>query len=194
MKNQNRGICIWLGIIAFLLFCVLILFATYIYKFNLISIFIKLFKNYTSFILSFFDTVITALVGIATIFVSIKLAEIQKGQAEIEKRQCQLYTEPHILIDDLTILPAQWETSAQTIKSISCIDYPYYTNTLSNIYLENISIISVSIVNTSEAFARFRFKEAIIKHSDNKVVAKYNRSTIGEHKNHIMLAKGDTKK
>lgn len=77
---------------------------------------------------------------------------------------------------------------------IKNIDYPYYVNRLENDHIRNFSIITVTFVNTSEAFTRLRFDEATIKHNDDDVVARYNMSTFGAHRNHVMLKKGDTGK
>ena len=196
MKNNHRGICIWLGIIAFLLFCGIILFAAYVYKFDPLSSFSTLFQTDANVIWSAINVVATAGVGIATVVVSVKLAKLQEGQAHIEKQQHLLQTEPHILVDSLEICPAECilTEDKKILKTIKGIDYPYYTNILENNNLSNFSIIIVTIVNTSEAFARLRFNEAIIKQNDEQVVAKYNGSTFGAHKNHTMLKQGGSGK
>ena len=69
------------------------------------------------------------------------------------------------------------------------VDYPYYVNNLESDHLTNFSVITVTFINTSEAFARLRFDKAIIKHNDDSIVASYNISTFGAHRNHVMLKK-----
>lgn len=59
------------------------------------------------------------------------------------------------------------------------VDYPYYVNNLESDHLTNFSVITVTFINTSEAFARLRFDKAIIKHNDDS----------GAHRNHVMLKK-----
>lgn len=191
-KNKYLWICIWLAIIAILLLCGVILFAAYVYKFDPLSLFSTLFQTDANVIWSAINVVATAVVGAATVVVSVKLAKLQEGQAHIEKQQYRLQTEPHILIDSLEIHPAECELTAdrKTIKTIKDVDYPYYVNTLEDSNLSNSSIITVTIVNTSEAFTRMRFNEAIIKHNDETIIAKYNISTFGAHKNHTMLKQG----
>jgi len=195
-KNSTKGICICLGIIAFLLLCGVILFAAYIYKFEPLSLFAALFQTNANVIWSAINVVATAGVGIATVIVSIKLAKLQEGQAHIEKQQHLLQTEPHILIDSLEVCAAECELTAdkKILKTIKGIDYPYYINTLEDNHLTNFSIITVTIINTSEAFARLRFDEAIIKQNDESIIAKYNISTFGAHKNHTMLKRGGSGK
>lgn len=196
IKNNNLGICILLAIIALILLCGVILFAAYVYRFDPLSLFSALFQTDANVIWSAINVVATMGVGIATVVVSIKLAKLQKGQAHIENQQHLLKTEPHILIDSIEINPAECELTAdkKMVKTITGVNYPYYTNTLEDISLSNFSIITLSIINTSEAFARLRFHEAIIKHNDEDIVAQYNISTFGAHKNHIMLKKGDSGK
>lgn len=195
-KNKYLWICIWLAIIAVLLLCGVILFAAYVYKFDPLSLFSALFQTDANVIWSAINVVATAGVGVATIVVSVKLAKLQEGQAHIEKQQHLLQTEPHILIDSLDVRTAECELTAdrKMIKTIKDVDYPYYVNTLEDGNLSNFSIITVTIVNTSEAFARLRFDEAIIKQNDETIIAKYNISTFGAHKNHTMLKQGGSGK
>ena len=196
MKNQNRWICVWLAVIAVFILCGVILFAAYVYKFDPLTPFTQLFQTDADVIWSAINVVATAGVGIATVIVSMRLAKLQEGQAHIEKQQHLLQTEPHILVDSLEIHSAECILTAdkKTIKTVNGIDYPYYTNILEKSDLSNFSIITVTIVNTSEAFARLRFNEAIIKQNDEQVVAKYNGSTFGAHKNHTMLKQGSSGK
>lgn len=195
-KNPNKGICICLGAIAFLLLCGVILFAAYIYKFDPLSLFAALFQTDANVVWSAINAVATAGVGIATVVVSTKLAKLQEGQAHIEKQQHLLQTEPHILIDSLDVCISEFELTVdqKKLKTIKGIDYPYYTNTLEDGLLTNFSIITVTIINTSEAFARLRFNEAIIKQNDENIIAKYNISTLGVHKSHIMIKRGGSGK
>ena len=44
MKNQNKWICIWLAVIAFLLLAGVVLFAAYVYKFDPLTPFIEIFS------------------------------------------------------------------------------------------------------------------------------------------------------
>ena len=196
MKNQNRGICIWLGIIAFLLLCGVVLFAAYIYKFDPLSLVSVLFQTDANVIWNAINVVATIGVGIATVVVSSKLAKLQEGQAHIEKKQHLLLTEPHILVDSVEVSIAECEltTDRTMIKTIIGVNYPYYVNILESNEFTNFSVITVTFVNTSEAFTRLRFKEAIIKHNDDDIIAKYNGSTFGAHRNHIMLSKEESGK
>ena len=192
-ENKHFGICLWLAVIAFLLFCGVILFAAYVYKFDPLSLVSELFKTDANVIWSAINVVATAGVGAATVYVSVKLAKMQEGQAHIEEQQHLLQTEPHIIIDLLDVRPAECELTSdgKRIKTVKNIDYPYYVNRLEEDHIRNFSIITVTFINTSEAFARLRFDEATIKHNDDDVVARYNMSTFGAHRNHVMLKKGD---
>lgn len=191
MKNQNKWICIWLAVIAALILCGVILFAAYVYKFDPLTPFTELFQTDANVIWSAINVVATAGVGIATVFVSIKLAKMQEGQARIEEQQHLLQTEPHIFIDSLDVCSTVCELTAdkKMIKTIKGVDYPYYVNNLESDHLTNFSVITVTFINTSEAFARLRFDKAIIKHNDDSIVASYNISTFGAHRNHMMLKK-----
>lgn len=84
MKNQNRWVCIWLAVIAVLILCGVILFASYVYKFDPLTTFTELFQTDANVIWSAINVIATAGVGIATVFVSIKLTKIQEVQARIE--------------------------------------------------------------------------------------------------------------
>lgn len=197
MKNKmssNKGICIWLGIIAFLLFCGVLLFAAYVYKFDPLSPFFELFKADAEVFWSALNVLVTMGVGIAMVIVSLKLSKLQATQAYVETQQHLLQTEPHILVDSIDINVANWEmTSDQTkLKTLRNIDYPYYTNAFENDNLTDFSIITITIINTSEAFARLRFNEAIFNNTDENIIAKYNSTTVGVHKHHIMLKRGDS--
>ena len=48
MKNQNKWICIWLAVIAFLLLAGVILFAAYVYKFDPLTPFVEIFSSVNS--------------------------------------------------------------------------------------------------------------------------------------------------
>lgn len=191
-KSKYLGICIWLAIIAFLLLCGVVLFAAYVYKFDPLSLVSALFQTDANVIWSALDVIVTGLVGVFTIIVSVKLAKMQEGQARIEEQQHSLYTEPHILIDALSICPAECELTSdgKAIKTIKDVNYPYYVNKLEDNHLTDFSVITVTFVNTSEAFARLRFDKAVIKHSDDDIVASYNISTFGAHRNHVILKSG----
>lgn len=196
MKSQNRWICFWLGVIAFLILSGVILFAAYIYKFDPLSPFFELFQADANVFWSAINAIATTGIGIATVFVSIKLAKMQKSQVRIEEQQHLLQTEPHILIDSLDVCAAECELTVdkKMIKTIKGINYPYYINILDSNSLTNFSVITITFVNTSEAFARLRFDKATIGYDDNDAMANYNISTFGAHKNHVMLRKGDSGK
>ncbi len=198
MKNTNKpnfSICVWLGIIAFLLLCGVILFSAYIYKFEPLSMFDTIFHLDKSIGWSALEAIGTIVIGVVTIILSINLAKAQEKQAEIQNLQNKLYIEPHILVDSFDITSAKCEyTSDRTeIKSIENIDYPFFTNRKDTLDLNDIYVLSITFINTSEAFARLRFNEAIIK-SDDEIIGEYNMSTFGTHKNHIMINKGESKK
>ena len=152
MKSQNRWICFWLGVIAFLILSGVILFAAYIYKFDPLSPFFELFQADANVFWSAINAIATTGIGIATVFVSIKLAKIQEGQARIEEQQHLLQTEPHILIDSLEVRTAECELTAdkKMIKTIKGIDYPYYVNTFDSGRFSNFSVITVTFVNMRE--------------------------------------------
>lgn len=53
-----------------------------------------------------------------------------------------------------------------------------------------MALISITFINTSEAFARLRFNEATITQGE-ETIAKFDLSTFGTHKHHLMLRKND---
>ena len=191
-KNSYKAICVWLGIIAALLLCGVILFAAYVYKFDPLSPISELFQADANVIWSAIDVIATAAVGVVTVVISHRLANLQEKQALMEKEQHRLNTEPHILVDAIEIKSVDYELTADgsRIKTIKGIDYPYYSNILENDDLADTVMITITIVNTSEAFARVRFNEAKFKEYNGKAIAEYNISTVGIHENHIMIAKG----
>ena len=188
-KNNHLGICICLACIAVLLLCGVILFAAHIYKFDPLSVFCVLFQTDANVIWSAINVIVTAWVGIATIVISSKLAKLQVGQSKMDAEQHRLQTEPHILIDSIEISPAicNYTSDRKRIKTIEGVEYPYYVNTLEDHDFSGSSIMTITVVNTSEAFACLSFDKACIKHNNEEPIAQYNISTFGAHKNHIML-------
>ena len=194
-KNSNFSICVWLGIISFILLCGVIIFAAYLYKFNPLSMFSHIFCLDKSVGWNALEAMGTIAIGIVTIWLSTKVSKVQKNQAKIQNMQNKLYIEPHILIDSFEILSAEYELNDEKteIKTLKGIDYPFFTNCKEKLDLKDIYILSVTFVNTSEAFARLRFNEATIING-NETIGDFNISTFGTHKNHIMLKKGECKK
>lgn len=194
MKNKktNFSICVWLGIIAFLLLCGVILFAAYLYKFNPLSMFEEIFYLDKAVGWTALNAIGTIIIGVVTIIISSKVAKMQIEQSEIQELQSKLYTEPHILIDSITLESAECDidNSGKIIKSIKNIDYPFFTDRIDKLELSEISLISITFINTSEAFARLRFNEATIT-QDEKTIAKFDLSTFGIHKQHLMLQKNN---
>lgn len=186
VKKSKFSIVTWLGIIL----CGIILFTAYIYKFNLSS-FIYFFHLNESIGWTALETIGTITIGIFTIWISIKVSKIQEDQVKIESLQSRLYTEPHVLIDSFEIISTEYELSndGKEVKSLKGIDYPFFLNYKENSDSDNIYVLAVTFVNTSEAFARLRFNEAKIFNS-NEIISEFNLSTFGAHKNHIMLNKG----
>lgn len=135
----------------------------------------------------------TIIIGIVTILITIGLSKVEEKQSKLEMQQRTLYTEPHILIDSFDILSSELTLTSdkKCIKSIRGFEYPYYQNTSEEFDYNNFSILSVTFVNTSEAFARLRFDSATIL-SGEEIIAEFTFSSFGTHKNHIMLRKGET--
>ncbi len=196
MKSKNRWICIWLAVIAGILFCGLVLFAAYVYKFNLLSPISEIFHADASVVWTALNAIATVVIGIAAFVINKKLESLQEKQVVIVTEQHRLLTEPHILVDNIEKCKAEMELSAdgRYLKALKDIDYPYYSNIYEEDALTNVVLITVSIINTSEAFARVRFNEASFKDCQGNFIANYNGTTFGVHKNHLMIKKGETGK
>jgi hypothetical protein len=193
-KNSNFSICVWLGIISFILFCGVIIFAAYLYKFNPLSMFSDIFHLDKSIGWNALEALGTICIGVVTIWLSSKVSKFQENQANIQNMQNMLYIEPHILVDSFVLLSAECELNNEKteIKSLKGIDYPFFTNCKENLELNDMYVLSIAFVNTSEAFARLRFNEATITNG-NETIGSFNISTFGTHKNHIMLKKEECK-
>lgn len=187
VKKSHLNIVIWAVIIV----CIIILFTTCIYKFKLSS-FIYFFHLNESIVWTALEAIGTITIGIFTIWISIRVSKIQEVQVKIETLQSRLYTEPHILIDSFEIISTEYELNNDRteVKSLKGIDYPFFSDCKENYDSDNIYILTVTFVNTSEAFARLRFNEAKIFNS-NEIISEFNLSTFGTHKIHIMLNKGE---
>lgn len=194
-KNSNFSICVWLGIISFILLCGVIIFAAYLYKFNPLSMFSHIFHLDESVGWNALEALGTIGIGLATLWLSSKVSKFQENQANIQNMQSMLYIEPHILVDSFELFSAEYELNdKQTeIKTLKGIDYPFFTNRKENLDLNDMYILAITFINTSEAFARLRFNEATIK-KDNEKIGEFNMGTFGTHKNHIMIGKGESKK
>ena len=195
-RDNNFWLCFWLAIISLILFCGLIGFILYITPARLLSSVFDLLSNKGNINWDAVNVVATSILGVITVFLSVELAKIQKSQAEIEKQQHLLNTEPHILLDSIEISKIQCEFSKDqtTIKTVKDINHPYYINTTENTNLFDLSSITLTIMNTSEAFARLRFNKASFINGTKESVAEYNISTFGVHKTHIMIKRGESQK
>lgn len=94
-------------------------------------------------------------------------------------------------MDSIEISSVEGELSADRtqFKTLKGVDYPYYSNIRDESNLKDSVLITVSIVNTSEAFARVRFNEASFENLDGNKIAEYKMSTFGISKSHIMIPK-----
>ena len=127
-KNSNFSICVWLGIISFILFCGVIIFAAYLYKFNPLSMFSDIFHLDKSIGWNALEALGTICIGVVTIWLSSKVSKFQENQANIQNMQNMLYIEPHILVDSFVLLSAECELNNEKteIKSLKGIDYPFF--------------------------------------------------------------------
>lgn len=193
MKNQNKWICFWLGIIAFMLLIGVILFAAYVYKFDPLTPFTEIFSLKGDVFWSAANAIATAAIGIATIFINKGLSKVQEKQAKIELQQKTLYTEPHVLIDSFKVISTgiQLTNNGKEIKAIKDFDYPYFINRAGEFNYNDFSVLSVTFINTSEAFARLRFDSATITRGE-EIIGEFNFSSFGTPKFHIMLRKGES--
>ena len=187
MLKKNKDICIVLSLIVICLGIGDILMASYVYRSSVGG----LFQAEMGVVWDALNVVVTAMVGVATIIISRKLAKLEEKQADIEIKQNRLYTEPHILVDSIEISSVEGELSADRtqFKTLKGVDYPYYSNIRDESNLKDSVLITVSIVNTYEAFARVRFNEASFENLDGNKIAEYKMSTFGISKSHIMIPK-----
>lgn len=205
MKGKSRSwwICFWLAVIAIILFAGVILFAAYIYKFDPLSTFTQLFNTDAEVIWAALGVVVTGCIGVMTLQINKSLREvqdrqasIQEKQAEIASRQDQLYSEPHIMLESIKVKKVDAELTAdkRQIKGIKDFNYPYYENREEEVNFSQISMIEIVLKNTSEAFARLRFKEAIIASGvkDEQGIASFNESSFGYPATQVMIAKGES--
>ena len=183
-------------IIAIILFAGVFLFAAYVYKFDPLSPISEIFHAKADVVWTALGVIVTAMVGVATVIISSKLAKLQESQAKMEMKQEQLFTEPHILVNSIeTSLPEiEYSADHTEIKTLKGVDYPYYNNIKDKDKLTDIALITVSVVNTSEAFTRMRFNEASFESEKDNKIAEYNMTTFGVHENHIMIPKGNSGK
>lgn len=199
MKSKIKvfsNICFWLCIIAALLLVGIVLFAVYLYKVNIISLIdlSTLFTNENGvFDFSVFWTAISAISAVIAVivafFIGKRQIEISDKVANIEDWQNRLYIEPHTIVNDISTSEVVWEKSEDgtKIRSIKDCGFPYYTELITKTDLNDYILLKIDFFNTSEAFARLRFDEAQFVNED-KVVAKFNMSTMGTHVNHIVVS------
>lgn len=192
-KNKYLWICIWLAIIAILLLCGVILFAAYIYRFDPLTPFVEIFSFKGDVFWSATNALATIGIGVATIFINKRLSSVQEKQAKIELQQKTLYTEPHVLIDSFKVISTglQLTVNGKEIKAIKNFDYPYFINRAEEFNYNDFSVLSITFVNTSEAFARLRFDSATIIRGE-ETIGEFNFSSFGTPKFHIMLRKGES--
>lgn len=200
MKSKKNkllnNICFWLFVIAVLLLIGLILFSVYLYKLDLIK-FIDfrslLYDENDSFNPDLFWSALasigTVIGTIATIIVGIFTIKISQKMHNIEEKQNQLYTEPHTFINTIKVQPAWFELSdnTQKLKGLKDFKHPFYNDKGEDIDLTHSSIIVLEFINSSEAFARLRFNNAVFKNNTD-IVASFDMSTFGTHTNHIMVS------
>lgn len=199
MVNKNKDICtkhrcvciaVCLNIVS------VILVVTCIYKYDLWSFIKVIFQEKFEGVWNVLDVVASTVVGILTVTISSKLSKVQARQSNMEIKQNQLTTEPHILVDNIEVMSAEGELSADKtkFKTINGVDFPYYINIQDNVDLLDSVLIVVSFVNTSEAFARVRFNKLVFKDPEENIIGEYSISTVGVNKNHVMLPKGKSGK
>ena len=190
--TKNRCVCIAICLVI----VSVILVVTCIYKYDLWSFIKVIFRAKFEGVWNALDVVVSAVVGILTVTISSKLSKVQERQSYMEMKQNQLTTEPHILVDNIEVMSAEGELSADKtkFKTIKGVDFPYYINIQDNVDLLDSVLIVVSFVNTSEAFARIRFNELVFRNSEGNKIWECNISTLGVNKNHVMLPKGKSAK
>lgn len=195
-KNIFNNICFWLFIISTILLFLAILFCIYLFKINaihLIDFRNLIFDDNNKFSPNLFWTSLSALgtlLGtIAAIIIGIYTLKLNNKLHEIENTQLRLYTEPHVMLNSISISRVDFETSIDNskIKGIAKFPYPYYSELKSPPNLASSVLIVLDVVNTSFAFARLRFDSAKFTDNNQICLAEYNLSTIGTHINHIML-------
>lgn len=195
-KKFFNNVCFWLFFIAIFLLTGVVLFAIYLYKIDLIHLidFRSLLYNEQNvfspeLLWSSVEAVATLIGTLAAILIGIFTIKMSKRLQEIEEQQNQLYTEPHALVDNISIQSATFEISEQNkIKGLQNCNYPFYNNKNDKLDFAPSSLIVLEFINTSEAFARLRFDNAIFRNGDT-IVASFDMSTFGTHPNHIMLPK-----
>ena len=197
MKPLFRQIWFWLSIIAIGIIIGVISFLIYLYKIELIKfadlrVFIT--NNDGYYDMQIFWSAISAMialgVGIVTLSLNKKLKDIQATQIAIQKEQADLHTIPHIMIDSVTYEKTKLEPNRDRTKykTLENVDYPFFNNTVDEIDFDNMVLLKMSLVNTSEAFARIRLSKMKIE-KDSTIIATFNGSTFGEHNHHAFLKK-----
>lgn len=186
-----------------MLFLGIVLFAAYIYKFDPLTTFTQLFSTDAGVIWSALGVIVTGIIGAITFRINVSLREVQERQADIQDKQAdiayrqdQLYSEPHIMLESIKVIDADVEFTEdkRQIKGVKGFDSPYFVNRNENLNFDDLSIVVISFQNTSEAFARLRFKEATItKGAKNaQSIAVFNGSTFGFSTTQVMLNKGES--
>lgn len=197
MKKQRmyQNVCFWLCVIAILLFVGVVLFGVFLHQKSFITLidFKSLFCNSEgAFDSAIFWSAISAIAAIIAAIIAYiigkKTIEISNKVANIEHEQSRLYTEPHTIVNAISVQSVVWSTSAdgKKIKTIKDCNFPYYTELTSTSDLNDLVMLKIDFINTSEAFARLRFNEAEFKEQE-KIIAKFNMSTMGTHANHIIV-------
>lgn len=92
MKNHKStfSICVWLGVISFILLCGVIIFAAYLYEFNPLSMFGDVFHLDKAIGWTALNAIGTIAIGVVTIVISSKVAKMQIKQAEIQIQQTEI--------------------------------------------------------------------------------------------------------
>lgn len=188
IKSIFKQTWFWLSIIALGIFIGIILFSFYLYKKEMIKIFdLRVFITNENgyYDMQIFWSAISAIialgVGVATLNLNRKLKKIQQKQAE-------LYSIPHTMIDDVKYEKAVLEMNrgCTRCKSLKNIDYPFFNNTIGKMDFDNMILVKISLVNTSDAFARIRLCQLQIEKSSN-IIAIFNGNTFGDHNHHAFL-------
>ena len=180
-KSNNFYICVWLAIIALILLLAVVILASYIYKSDILF-------SFSNFNWNEIEAIGTILIGVVSILITIRINKLQS--------LCnRLYIEPHVMVDSFEVIENfNYELSLDKneYKTIKNYNYPFFVQSKSEGHKSSF-ILSVTLINTSEAFARLRFKEAQFINSNN-IIAEIYAATVGTHNNHFMLHKNDEAK
>lgn len=193
-KNKTyNGIIICLSIIAATLFIGVTLFAVYLYKIKIITLFDLrvIFYENNKFSWSTFWTAIGAS---GTIFVGVLSIVISKLLYNLQDSDFKSRTTPHIMLKRISIRnPVNILTakSKNEYKSIEDFPYPYFTNIKESFEdFNNLSMLTLDIINTSPSFCNICLCNITI-YNNNATIAEFNGSTFGYPNMSLILCENE---